>query len=74
MFPGMSEPKCRTFTSDKLTEALSFCQEKRNEPGVHHVSLCSEDPSSVGKPGVDSIVDGKTPDGHDYTWMKRRSS
>lgn len=27
----------------------------------------------VGRFGADSIVDGKCPDGVDYTWMKRRS-
>ena len=27
----------------------------------------------VGLFGADSIKDGKCPDGHDYTWMKRRS-
>jgi len=27
----------------------------------------------VGVFGADSIVDGKCPDGIDYTWMKRRS-
>lgn len=27
----------------------------------------------VGKFGADAIVDGKCPDGVDYTWMKRRS-
>jgi hypothetical protein len=26
----------------------------------------------VGKFGADSIVDGKCPDGVDYTWKKRR--
>ena len=26
----------------------------------------------VGKFGVDSIIDGKCPDGVDYTWKKRR--
>jgi len=26
----------------------------------------------VGKFGADSIVDGKCPDGADYTWKKRR--
>ena len=26
----------------------------------------------VGKFGADSIVDGKCPDGIDYTWKKRR--
>lgn len=27
----------------------------------------------IGLFGADSIVDGKCPDGVDYTWMKRRS-
>jgi len=27
----------------------------------------------VGKFGADSIVNGKCPDGVDYTWMKRRT-
>ena len=27
----------------------------------------------VGRFGVDSIKNGKCPDGIDYTWMKRRS-
>ena len=27
----------------------------------------------VGKFGVDTIKDGKCPDGVDYTWMKRRN-
>lgn len=27
----------------------------------------------VGMFGADSIKDGKCPDGHDYTWMKRRN-
>ena len=27
----------------------------------------------VGRFGADSIVDGKCPDGVDYTWMKRRT-
>jgi hypothetical protein len=30
----------------------------------------AEDPSHVGKPGVDAVVDGKTPDGQDYDWSK----
>jgi hypothetical protein len=30
--------------------------------------MVAEDPSHIGKPGVDAVVDGKTPDGHDYEW------
>jgi hypothetical protein len=31
-----------------------------------------EHSDNVTKPGVDGIVDGKTPDGEEYTWRKRR--
>lgn len=72
MFPNFAEPKCRGFTAAQLTEALAFTQEKRNEAGCHHVSLCSENPDSVGKPGVKAFdgfqADGVTP----YDWKKRR--
>jgi hypothetical protein len=72
MFPSMSEPKCKTFEASQLTEALAFTQKMRNEVGVHHVSLCSENPDNVGKPGVLAFVgfqaDGVTP----YDWKKRR--
>jgi hypothetical protein len=34
--------------------------------------MVSEDPNSVGKPGVDEIVNGKLPDGTNYEWKKRR--
>lgn len=70
MFPGLTEPKCRSFNSDELTVALNFCQEQRTA-GFQHVSLSSENPNSVGKPGVDTVANGKTPDGHDYTWSKQ---
>jgi hypothetical protein len=71
MFPNMSEPRARSFRASELKEALDFCQQQR-AAGLRHVSLSSENADSIGKPGVDSVVDGKTPDGHDYNWMKRR--
>lgn len=61
----------KIFGDLELMDALSFCQHLRNGGG-RHVTLSSENPNSIGKPGVDSIQDGKTPDGHDYTWKKRR--
>lgn len=61
----------RGFGDLEMTAALSFMQGLRND-GASHVTFSSENPNSVGKPGVDSIVDGKTPDGHDYDWTKRR--
>lgn len=52
-----------------LTKALEIVKEKR-DAGHSFVTMVAEDPRQVGKPGVDAIVDGKTPDGHDYEWSK----
>jgi len=52
-----------------LTKALAIVKEKR-DAGYSFVTMVAEDPRQVGKPGVDAIVDGKTPDGHDYEWSK----
>ena len=52
-----------------LTRALEVVREKR-DAGCTFVTMVSEDPQHVGKPGVDAVVDGKTPDGQDYEWSK----
>lgn len=52
-----------------LTKALDIVKEKR-DAGYAFVTMVAEDPRQVGKPGVDAVVDGKTPDGHDYEWSK----
>jgi hypothetical protein len=52
-----------------LTKALELVKEKR-DAGFSFVTMVAQDPHQVGKPGVDSVVDGKTPDGHDYEWSK----
>jgi hypothetical protein len=71
LFPNMSEPQARTFTELQLTDALAFANRQRNE-GFRHVCISMEHSDNVTKPGVDGIVDGKTPDGEEYTWRKRR--
>lgn len=52
-----------------LTKALEIVKEKR-DAGYAFVTMVAEDPRQVGKPGVDAVVDGKTPDGHAYEWSK----
>lgn len=52
-----------------LTNALEIIKEKRNA-GYSFVTMVAEDPNQVGKPGVDAVVDGKTPDGEVYEWSK----
>jgi len=61
------------FGDDELSEALKQCEELRRYDCNSHVCISSEMSSSVGKAGVTAVVDGKLPDGSDYTWMKRRS-
>ena len=54
---------------ERLTNALELVKEKRNA-GSSFVTLVAEDPNQVGKPGVDAVVNGHTPDGHVYEWSK----
>lgn len=71
--PKTSEPKSNTFSSmldtDPLGLALKLTQQKRDE-GMTHVVMSTENSDQVGKPGVDAVVDGKTPDGEIYDWSK----
>jgi hypothetical protein len=58
-------------TLDDLASALRACETLRKR-GFRFVTMVSEDTGNIGKPGVDSVQDGKTPDGVAYTWTKRR--
>ena len=57
--------------TSSLTGALRICEDKR-KAGYTFVTMVSEDPNSVGRPGVDSVEDGQLPNGEAYTWRKRR--
>jgi len=54
-----------------LTDALRWATELRDN-GNRFVTIASENPDSVGQPGVDSVEDGVLPDGNTYEWKKRR--
>ena len=56
---------------DDMSMALARTKSLR-DAGRTFVTMVSENPNSVGKPGVDAIVDGVLPDGTEYTWRKRR--
>jgi hypothetical protein len=53
----------------ELVQALQITKDKR-DAGYSFVTMASENTQHVGKPGVDAVVDGKTPDGQDYDWSK----
>jgi hypothetical protein len=56
---------------EDMTLALKWTQFLRDR-GRTFVTMVSEDPNSVGKPGVDSVENGVLPDGNTYDWKKRR--
>ncbi|MFM0049783.1 hypothetical protein [Caballeronia grimmiae] len=68
--PGAEGNAChRRFESTALAEALRFAEELRQRQAkgdeISFVTLCSENPQSVGKPGVADPPAG-------YDWKKRR--
>jgi hypothetical protein len=54
-----------------MGEALKHTHYLRNA-GMNFVVMSAENPNSVGKPGVDSVIDGVLPDGNIYEWKMRR--
>lgn len=63
------EAEFRQFEDTELGAALSWCEVKRKD-GARHVTLSSELSNMVGHAGVDTVADGKTPDGQTYDWSK----
>jgi hypothetical protein len=61
----------RGIYTSTLNGALRIVEEKRRE-GFTFVTMVSENPDSVSKPGVDSVIDGVLPDGNSYEWKMRR--
>jgi hypothetical protein len=55
---------------DDLVKALAFTEDVRKR-GATFITMASENPNQVGKSGVASIEEGKTPQGTDYTWSKQ---
>lgn len=67
-----SVPQMIRFADNELMRALDHSRFLRATPEFSHVIISTELESSVGKAGVDAVENGKTPDGVDYTWNKRR--
>ena len=57
------------FGDSDMKLALDTMQDLRNR-NFSFVTMVSENPESIGKPGVDSVKNGLTPDGIPYTWNK----
>ena len=65
----IKNPQCQQFDTDQMTLALkrmeALRKTQREIGGVSHITMSSENPNSVGLPGVDIT-------GDDYNWKKRR--
>jgi hypothetical protein len=66
----MMVPNSQSFGTNQMGDAMRFMESKRKE-GAMFVTFCSENPDCVTRPGVDSVVNGKTPDGQVYDWSKK---
>lgn len=62
-------PAAQFVDCNNLSDALQMSETLRKK-GMIFVTIVSENTDLVGKMGVDSIVDGKTPDGEVYDWSK----
>jgi hypothetical protein len=66
---GTKYPHAKEFESRDMGAALKFMEglreKQRNGEAIHFVTLSSENPQSVGHPGVAET-------GPDYNWKKRR--
>ena len=67
---GMIQVKSKTKTQE--FETLALAMDWAKELG-EFVTIQVNGMDFVGKFGADSVVDGKCPDGVDYTWKKRRT-
>lgn len=60
-------PHIEQFWPEEMSDALKYMEELRRDPKNRFVTMCSENPNSVGKPGV---ADPSS----DYNWTKRRTT
>ena len=67
---------CQSATETNMSIALKVAEDlrrrRREGENITHITMVSEDANMVGQQGVDTVANGKTPDGIPYTWVKRR--
>jgi len=58
------------YKTSEMALALTFMESLRKLPTHQFVTMASQNSNSVGKAGVDTVANGKTPDGVEYDWNK----
>lgn len=71
-----TETEPLSFSTSDMSVALKFAEDLRRQRKeglkISHITLSAEDSNQVGQNGVASVENSKTPDGVDYSWVKRR--
>jgi hypothetical protein len=70
--PDIEGAYFRKFSETELAAVLRFCDQLRKD-GNKFVTTASEPTEMVGQPGVDTVADGKLPNGEPYEWTKDRA-
>ena len=65
-------PYCEVFESNKMSAALKFADELRKDSSNQFITMTSQNNNCVGKQGVDTVANGKLPNGEKYEWVMRR--
>lgn len=63
----------QSYDAAEIVEALNFAESLRKNEANSFVTIASENPDMVGKPGVSGIQNGKLPNGERYDWNKTRN-
>lgn len=69
--PISQTPMVNLFDHGELQAALERANQLRRLKMLH-ICISTENPDNASLSGVSSVEGGKTPDGHDYDWVKRR--
>lgn len=67
MFEVLNKDRVELYSAHTLDEAMVFAKGY-----AEFVSIVGESFELVGRFGADEIKEGVLPDGHKYTWKKRR--
>lgn len=66
-------PRCTFYATDQMSNALKDMELLRKDERIQFVTMASQSDMSVGKPGAATVINGKLPNGEDYSWVKRRA-
>ena len=70
MYKGLTPNSLQFEDMGKALAWMADLRKRAEAEQLSAITMCSEMTAHVGKIGVDSVADGKTPDGEIYDWNK----